>query len=49
MEYLHGKYGKQKGIDHLECKQKMVIQVIIKLNKWDSITFKFKENGIALF
>ena len=28
---------------------KRVLQIIMKLNKRDSITFKFKENGILLF
>ena len=38
----------KESTDLLECKIKRVIQIIMKLNKWDSITFKFKENGILL-
>ena len=39
----------KESIDQLECKQKRVIQIIMKLDKRDGITFKCKENGILLF
>ena len=46
---VSGSMISKKSIDQLECKQKRVIQRIMKLNKRESITFKVKENDILLF